>query len=98
MLGICLGGQILAHALGGTVRRRDAGPELGAVPLRRLLAVTDDPVFGTVPEEPRRRSGTGTRSPDSRTARSPCSLATTASTRPSASASAPGACSSTPKC
>ncbi|MER5203624.1 type 1 glutamine amidotransferase [Streptomyces sp. NPDC002825] len=50
LLGICLGGQIVAHALGGSVARRAQGPEVGAVPLRRLPAADADPVLGAVPE------------------------------------------------
>ncbi|MFE7513564.1 type 1 glutamine amidotransferase [Streptomyces sp. NPDC057540] len=50
LLGICLGGQIVAHALGGSVARRAQGPEVGAVPLRRLPAAAGDPVLGGVPE------------------------------------------------
>ncbi|MFF3837914.1 type 1 glutamine amidotransferase [Streptomyces sp. NPDC001930] len=50
LLGICLGGQIVAHALGGSVTARPQGPELGAVPLRRLPAATEDPVLGGVPD------------------------------------------------
>ncbi|SEM03294.1 type 1 glutamine amidotransferase [Streptacidiphilus jiangxiensis] len=49
-LGICLGAQIAASCLGGTVVRRARPPEIGAVPLRRLPAVTDDPVLGAVPD------------------------------------------------
>ncbi|WP_052434286.1 type 1 glutamine amidotransferase [Streptacidiphilus melanogenes] len=49
-LGICLGAQIAASCLGGRVVRRSGPPELGAVPLRRLPAATDDPVLGAVPD------------------------------------------------
>ncbi|WP_318212787.1 type 1 glutamine amidotransferase [Streptomyces sp. SJL17-1] len=50
LLGICLGGQIVAHALGGSVTTRSQGPELGAVQIRRLPAVAEDPVLGEVPD------------------------------------------------
>jgi GMP synthase (glutamine-hydrolysing) len=33
VLGICLGAQLVAHALGGRVMRGDAGPEMGYAPL-----------------------------------------------------------------
>lgn len=50
LLGICLGGQLTALALGGSVRVRPRGPEIGAVRLRRLPAADGDPVFGSVPD------------------------------------------------
>ncbi|MFJ9823120.1 type 1 glutamine amidotransferase [Streptomyces sp. NPDC101160] len=50
VLGICLGGQLLAYALGGSVAVRAEGPELGTVPLRRLPAADGDPLFGALPE------------------------------------------------
>ncbi|MEU7069872.1 type 1 glutamine amidotransferase [Streptomyces narbonensis] len=50
LLGICLGGQIVADVLGGSVLTRTRGPELGAVPLRRLEAADADPVLGGVPD------------------------------------------------
>ncbi|MER5770974.1 type 1 glutamine amidotransferase [Streptomyces sp. NPDC001985] len=50
LLGICLGGQIMASALGGTVTARGRVPEVGAVPLRRLPGAAADPVLGRVPD------------------------------------------------
>jgi GMP synthase-like glutamine amidotransferase len=52
VLGICLGGQLLAEATGGTVERGDSGPELGA----RLVATRDvareDPLMWDLPLSP----------------------------------------------
>jgi GMP synthase (glutamine-hydrolysing) len=45
VLGVCLGAQLLATALGGTVQRRDA-PEIGYLPLTRTGDASADPVMG----------------------------------------------------
>jgi GMP synthase (glutamine-hydrolysing) len=47
-LGICLGGQLLAAACGGTVERGAPGLELGIVPVTPLPTAEKDPFFGRV--------------------------------------------------
>jgi GMP synthase-like glutamine amidotransferase len=48
VLGICLGGQVLAHALGGRVRH--VGRMVEWRELRKLPAAEADPLFGPLPE------------------------------------------------
>ena len=45
-LGICLGGQLLAVAAGGEVRRGSAGPEIGLSTVRVLPGVAGDALLG----------------------------------------------------
>lgn len=49
ILGICLGAQLLAAALGGDVVRREE-PEIGFVPLERTDEGREDPVFAGWPD------------------------------------------------
>jgi GMP synthase-like glutamine amidotransferase len=51
-LGICLGGQLLAQAMGGTVQRSEEGPEVGAALIAKRDAATTDPLFGPIPFAP----------------------------------------------
>jgi GMP synthase-like glutamine amidotransferase len=51
-LGVCLGGQLLATALGGTVERSSAGPEIGARLVARRDVADSDPLFARVPFAP----------------------------------------------
>lgn len=47
-LGICLGGQLLAVACGGTVARGDAGTEVGAVRITPRPEASDDALVGRI--------------------------------------------------
>ncbi len=51
-LGICLGGQLLAAAHGGTIERSASGPELGARLVARRDAAENDPLWKYVPFVP----------------------------------------------
>lgn len=51
-LGICLGGQLMALALGGVVRRGELGPEIGAHLIAKRDVAAEDPVFRGVPFTP----------------------------------------------
>ncbi len=51
-LGICLGAQLLAVAVGGRVERGPKGPELGAQLLAKRAAAGSDPLFGPMPITP----------------------------------------------
>lgn len=49
VIGVCLGSQLMAKALGATVRPGKA-LEIGMTPIRLTQDGTDDPVFGSCPE------------------------------------------------
>lgn len=50
MLGICLGGQLLAYVGGGTVEHRKLKPEHGITPITLDAAAADDPLFSVLPQ------------------------------------------------
>src|SRR3954468_24500660 len=52
VLGICLGGQLLAEAMGGGVRRGEEAPELGPRLISKRDAAVDDPLFAEIPLSP----------------------------------------------
>ncbi|GHE94518.1 aminotransferase [Streptomyces fumanus] len=49
VLGICLGGQLLAHVAGGTVRGRYGRPEVGSTPLTLRAEAASDPLLRGLP-------------------------------------------------
>jgi GMP synthase-like glutamine amidotransferase len=51
-LGVCLGGQLLAAATGGAVRKGEEGPEIGAYLTAKRDAAMSDPLFADLPMTP----------------------------------------------
>jgi len=52
VLGVCLGGQLLAAATGGAVRRAADGPEVGTLLIAKRDAAAHDPLFAQLPLTP----------------------------------------------
>lgn len=52
VLGVCLGGQLLAAATGGAVRRAADGPEAGTLLIAKRDAAARDPLFAQLPLTP----------------------------------------------
>lgn len=52
VLGICLGGQLLAAATGGQIRTGAAGPEVGTLLVAKRDAAAGDPLFDPLPMTP----------------------------------------------
>ncbi|MGH3933906.1 MAG: type 1 glutamine amidotransferase [Pseudonocardiaceae bacterium] len=52
VLGVCLGGQLLAAATGGAVRHGSKGPEAGTQLVAKRDAAASDPLFGQLPLTP----------------------------------------------
>jgi GMP synthase-like glutamine amidotransferase len=51
-LGVCLGGQLLAQALGGRVEESEQGLEIGAKLVAKRDIAAEDPLFGPIPFAP----------------------------------------------
>lgn len=51
-LGVCLGGQLLAQALGGQVSPAEHGLEIGAKLVAKRDIAAEDPLFGPIPFAP----------------------------------------------
>jgi GMP synthase-like glutamine amidotransferase len=52
VLGVCLGGQLLAAATGGAVRRAVGGPEAGTLLVAKRDVAMQDPLFAQLPMTP----------------------------------------------
>lgn len=52
VLGVCLGGQLLAAATGGVVRRATGGPEAGTLLIAKRDVAAHDPLFAQLPLTP----------------------------------------------